>query len=136
MDMKPQTLELLGVEVLVHTPGVCWTTSKPRTPRVESGEYVVPDEADRMLGHRRFLPGPAAHPLPAQAAHHAAVLGHLLAHEIAATSSYLQDPVTIEGTPNETAHGGAALLQRHDEDKLCAIHQVLKTRGIKQAFIL
>jgi ATP-dependent RNA helicase RhlE len=31
MDMKPQTLELKkGVEVLVATPGACWTTSKPR----------------------------------------------------------------------------------------------------------
>ena len=51
--------------------------------------------------------------------------------------SYLQDPVTIEvARPNETA---STVEQRFysagDDDKRRAIHQVLKTRGIKQAFI-
>src|SRR3989344_5551058 len=52
-------------------------------------------------------------------------------------SSYLQNPITIEvARPNETA---STVEQRfysaNDDDKRRAIHQVLKTRGIKQAFI-
>ncbi|MDD2714080.1 MAG: DEAD/DEAH box helicase, partial [Simplicispira sp.] len=51
--------------------------------------------------------------------------------------SYLQNPITIEvARPNETA---STVEQRfysaNDDDKRRAIHQVLRTRGIKQAFI-
>ena len=50
MDMKPQTLELKkGVEVLVATPGRLLDHIEAKTAVLNQVEYVVLDEADRML---------------------------------------------------------------------------------------
>ena len=50
MDMKPQTLELKrGVEVLVATPGRLLDHIEAKNTVLNQVEYVVLDEADRML---------------------------------------------------------------------------------------
>ena len=50
IDMKPQTLELKkGVEVLVATPGRLLDHIEAKNAVLNQVEYVVLDEADRML---------------------------------------------------------------------------------------
>ncbi|WP_313604138.1 DEAD/DEAH box helicase [Comamonas jiangduensis] len=138
MDMKPQTLELKkGVEVLVATPGRLLDHIEAKNVALNQVEYVVLDEADRMLDIG-FLPDLQR------------ILSHLpktrttllfsatFSPEIKRLAgSYLQDPVTIEvARPNETA---SLVEQRfysvNDDDKRRAIQQVLREKGIRQAFI-
>ena len=138
MDMKPQTLELKkGVEVLVATPGRLLDHIEAKNAILNQVEYVVLDEADRMLDIG-FLPDlqRILSYLPKQRT--TLLFSATFSPEIKRLAgSYLQDPVTIEvARPNETA----STVEQHfysagDDDKRRAIHQVLKTRGIKQAFI-
>ena len=138
MDMKPQTAELKkGVEVLVATPGRLLDHIEAKNAVLNQVEYVVLDEADRMLDIG-FLPDLQR------------ILSYLPKKRItllfSATfspeikrlaSSYLQDPVTIEVARSNAT---ASTVEQHfysvgADDKRRALHQILKTRGIKQAFV-
>ena len=139
MDMKPQTLELKkGVEVLVATPGRLLDHIEAKNAILNQVEYVVLDEADRMLDIG-FLPDLQRILSYLPKTRTTLLFSATFSPEIKRLAgSYLQDPITIEvARPNETA---STVEQRffsaNDEDeKRLAIHKILKERGIRQAFI-
>ena len=139
MDMKPQTEELRkGVEVLVSTPGRLLDHIEAKTAVLNQVEYVVLDEADRMLDIG-FLPDlqRILSYLPKQG-RTTLLFSATFSPEIRRlAASYLQEPVTIEvARPNATA----ATVEQHfylvdDDDKRHAIRQVLKDKELRQAFV-
>ena len=138
MDMKPQTLELKkGVEVLVATPGRLLDHIEAKNAVLNQVEYVVLDEADRMLDIG-FLPDLQRILSYLPKSRTTLLFSATFSPEIKRlASSYLQDPVTIEvARSNATA---STVEQRFysvgEDDKRRALHQVLKTRGMKQAFV-
>ena len=138
MDMKPQTIELKkGVEVLVATPGRLLDHIEAKNVVLNQVEYVVLDEADRMLdiGFLPDLQRILSH-LPKQRT--TLLFSATFSPEIKRlASSYLQNPVTIEvARPNETA----ATIEQHFysvsvDDKYRALRQLVKSKGITQAFV-
>ena len=97
MDIKPQTAELKkGVEVLVATPGRLLDHIEARNCVLNQVEYVVLDEADRMLdiGFLPDLERILAY-LPKQRT--TLLFSATFSNDIKRLAgSYLQNPVTIE----------------------------------------
>jgi superfamily II DNA/RNA helicase len=138
IDMKPQTAELKrGVEVLIATPGRLLDHIEARNCVLNQVEYVVLDEADRMLDIG-FLPDlqRILSYLPKQ--RQTLLFSATFSPEIRRLAqSYLQDPVTVEvARPNATATN---VEQRFysvtDDDKRAAVRHLLRERDLSQAIV-
>src|SRR3954471_15084476 len=138
IDMKPQTLQLKqGVEVLVATPGRLLDHIEAKNCVLNQVEYVVLDEADRMLDIG-FLPDLQRILSYLPKARQTLLFSATFSPEIKRlANSYLQDPVTVEvARANATATN---VEQRFysvtDDDKRNVVRQVLKDRAITQALV-
>ena len=138
IDMKPQTLVLKGgVEVLIATPGRLLDHIEGKNCVLNQVEYVVLDEADRMLDIG-FLPDlqRILSYLPKE--RQTLLFSATFSPEIKKlANSYLQDPILVEvARPNATA---ANVEQRFysvtDDDKRAVVRQLLRTRELTQALI-
>ncbi|MBL8289947.1 MAG: DEAD/DEAH box helicase [Rubrivivax sp.] len=138
VDMKPQTEELRkGVEVLIATPGRLLDHIESKVAVLNQVEYVVLDEADRMLDIG-FLPDlqRILSYLPKE--RQTLLFSATFSPEIKRlASSYLQDPVTVEvARPNATA---ATVEQRFysvtDDDKRAVVRRLLRERDLTQALV-
>ena len=138
IDMKPQTAELKGgVEVLIATPGRLLDHIEAKNCQLGQVEYVVLDEADRMLDIG-FLPDlqRILSYLPKQ--RQTLLFSATFSPEIKKlASSYLQDPVLVEvARPNATASTVEQRFYKVDEDdKRATIRQILRDREIKQCIV-
>jgi superfamily II DNA/RNA helicase len=138
MDMKPQTAELkAGVEVLIATPGRLLDHIEAKNCQLGQVEYVVLDEADRMLDIG-FLPDlqRILSYLPKQ--RQTLLFSATFSPEIKKlANSYLQDPLLVEvARPNATASTVEQRFYKVDEDdKRAAIRQIIRDRGISQCIV-
>jgi ATP-dependent RNA helicase RhlE len=138
MDMKPQTLELkAGVEVLVATPGRLLDHIEAKNAVLNQVEYVVLDEADRMLDIG-FLPDLQRILSYLPKARTTLLFSATFSPEIKRlANSYLQNPVTIEVARSNAT---ASTVEQHfyrvnDDDKRHALLQIVRSKQIKQAFV-
>jgi superfamily II DNA/RNA helicase len=138
IDMKPQTLQLkAGVEVLIATPGRLLDHIEAKNAVLNQVEYVVLDEADRMLDIG-FLPDLQRILSYLPKARQTLLFSATFSPEIKKlAASYLQDPLLVEvARANATATN---VEQRFygttDDDKRAVIRQILKQREVTQAII-
>jgi ATP-dependent RNA helicase RhlE len=138
VDMKPQTAELkAGVEVLIATPGRLLDHIEAKNCALHQVEYVVLDEADRMLDIG-FLPDlqRILSYLPKQ--RQTLLFSATFSPEIRRLAqSYLQEPVTVEVAARNAT---ASTVEQHffsvsDDDKRRAVRQSLRDRELAQAIV-
>lgn len=138
IDMKPQTLQLkAGVEVLIATPGRLLDHIEAKNAVLNQVEYVVLDEADRMLDIG-FLPDLQRILSYLPKARQTLLFSATFSPEIKKlANSYLQDPVLVEvARPNATASTVEQIFfSTVDDDKRAVIRQIIKQRGLTQAII-
>ena len=136
--MKPQTAELkAGVEVLIATPGRLLDHIEAKNCNLSQVEYVVLDEADRMLDIG-FLPDlqRILSYLPKQ--RQTLLFSATFSPEIKKlAASYLQEPVLVEvARPNATASTVEQRFYKVDEeDKRATIRQIIRDREIRQCIV-
>jgi ATP-dependent RNA helicase RhlE len=138
VDMKPQTAELKqGVEVLIATPGRLLDHIEAKNAVLSQVEYVVLDEADRMLDIG-FLPDLQRILSYLPKTRQTLLFSATFSPEIKKLAqSYLQNPILVEvARPNATATN---VEQRFysvgDDDKRRAVVQILRQRELKQAIV-
>ncbi|MCC7287240.1 MAG: DEAD/DEAH box helicase [Burkholderiaceae bacterium] len=138
IDIKPQAAELkAGVEVLIATPGRLLDHIEGRNCVLNQVEYVVLDEADRMLDIG-FLPDlqRILSYLPQQ--RQTLLFSATFSPEIRRLAqSYLQDPVTVEVAQRNAT---ASTVEQHffsvtDDDKRKAVRQLVARRELSQALV-
>ena len=138
IDMKPQTLELKGgVEVLVATPGRLLDHIEAKNCVLNQVEYVVLDEADRMLDIG-FLPDLQRILSYLPKTRQTLLFSATFSPEIKRLAeSYLQDPILVEvARPNATATNvEQRFFSVATDDKRAAVLKLLKERALKQALI-
>jgi superfamily II DNA/RNA helicase len=138
IDIKPQAVELkAGVEVLIATPGRLLDHIESKNCSLNQVEYVVLDEADRMLDIG-FLPDlqRILSYLPQQ--RQTLLFSATFSPEIRRLAqSYLQDPVTVEVAQRNAT---ASTVEQHffsvvDDDKRKAVRQLVARRELSQALV-
>ena len=138
MNMKEQTVELkAGVEVLIATPGRLIDHIEAKNCNLSQVEYVVLDEADRMLDIG-FLPDLQRILSYLPKTRQTLLFSATFSPEIKKLAqSYLQDPVLVEvARPNQTATNVEQRFYRVDDDqKRLAIVKILRERDIKQSIV-
>jgi superfamily II DNA/RNA helicase len=138
IDMKPQTLQLkAGVEVLIATPGRLLDHIEAKNAVLNQVEYVVLDEADRMLDIG-FLPDLQRILAYLPKTRQTLLFSATFSPEIKRlANSYLQDPVLVEvARPNAAATNvEQRFYSCDDDDKRAVIRQLLRTRSLSQAII-
>jgi superfamily II DNA/RNA helicase len=138
IDMKPQTLELKrGVEVLIATPGRLLDHIEAKNCVLNQVEYVVLDEADRMLDIG-FLPDLQRILSYLPKTRQTLLFSATFSPEIRKlATSYLQDPITVEvARANATATNVEQRFYSVDEDdKRAVVRQLIKTRALSQALV-
>jgi superfamily II DNA/RNA helicase len=138
IDMKPQTAELKkGVEVLIATPGRLLDHIEAKNCSLGQVEYVVLDEADRMLDIG-FLPDLQRILSYLPKTRQTLLFSATFSPEIKKLAqSYLQDPILVEtARPNATASTVEQRFYRvEDDDKRAAIKHLLRERAITQSIV-
>jgi ATP-dependent RNA helicase RhlE len=138
IDIKPQAMELkAGVEVLIATPGRLLDHIESKNCSLNQVEYVVLDEADRMLDIG-FLPDLQRILSYLPKARQTLLFSATFSPEIRRLAqSYLQDPVTVEVAQRNAT---ASTVEQHffsvtDDDKRRAVRQIVRQRELSQALI-
>jgi len=138
IDMKPQTMALkAGVEVLIATPGRLLDHIEAKNAVLNQVEYVVLDEADRMLDIG-FLPDLQRILSYLPKARQTLLFSATFSPEIKKlANSYLQDPVLVEvARPNATATNvEQRFFSVTDDDKRAVVRQLIKSRALAQALV-
>jgi ATP-dependent RNA helicase RhlE len=138
MNMREQTVELkAGVEVLIATPGRLIDHIEAKNCNLSQVEYVVLDEADRMLDIG-FLPDLQRILSYLPKTRQTLLFSATFSPEIKKLAqSYLQDPILVEvARPNQTATNVEQRFYRVDDDnKRAAIVKILREREIKQSIV-
>ncbi len=138
MNMKEQTVELkAGVEVLIATPGRLIDHIEAKNCNLSQVEYVVLDEADRMLDIG-FLPDLQRILSYLPKTRQTLLFSATFSPEIKKLAqSYLQDPILVEvARPNQAATNVEQRFYRvDDDDKRALILKILREREITQSIV-